>query len=159
LEAVAWTLIVLLFLLAYAGLLIPAVPDVPLVLAGFAIYHFLIGSVKLGWGFWVTMVILTLLLAFVEYAASSIAVRKYGGSRWAMTAAVAGMILFPFVLGPVGVIVGPFVLVFLVEWAQNKAPVNALRVAFSTLLGFLGGVFVKFIVMSWMIVWFLVKVL
>jgi uncharacterized protein YqgC (DUF456 family) len=63
------------------------------------------------------------------------------------------------VLGPVGVIVGPFVLVFLVEWAQNKAPVTALRVAFSTLLGFLGGVFVKFIVMSWMIVWFLVKVL
>jgi uncharacterized protein YqgC (DUF456 family) len=159
LETIGWLLVVLLFILAYAGLLLPALPDAPLALAGFAAYHFLIDSSRLGWGFWVAVTLLTLILFVVDLLSGAAVARKYGGSRGAMVAAVAGALIFPLFLGPVGVIVGPFALVFLLELVRRKNFEEALRIGFGTLVGFLGGVVVKFIAITGMVVWFLFLVM
>lgn len=153
-ETVAWIIVVVLFFLGYAGLFLPVLPDYPLVLIGFAVYHFLINSEELRWFFWVVALLVGVVLFAIDYIASSVAVRHKGGSKFGMVAAFIGILLFPLFLGPLGMIVGPFVMVVLVEYAQNKNMNEALEIGYSTLVGFIGGVFVKFLVMTGMICWF-----
>lgn len=158
-EVLWWILIVILFLLAYAGLVLPALPDVPFILGGFVIYHFLINDSSLGMWFWIVSIMLTVLLVIVDYVASGIAAKKYGGSNWSIFAAFVGVILFPFIIGPIGIIVGPFLLVFLIELMIRKDWEMALKVSFGTLIGFFGGIIFKFVVMTGMIGWFLILVI
>lgn len=150
-----WILIIVLFLLAYVGLILPGLPGTPFILGGFLLYHFLIDDTQLGWVFWVTVVVLTLLMFLVDYVASGVAAKKYGGSKWSVVAAVIGVLIFPFILGPIGIIVGPFLLVFFVELMLNRNWEEAMKIGFSTVIGFLGGIFVTFLIMTGMIIWFL----
>jgi uncharacterized protein YqgC (DUF456 family) len=158
LDALWWILVFILFFLAYAGLIFPVLPDSPFLLAGFALYHFMIDSSKLGSAFWITVILLTLLLFFVDHLSSVIAVKKYGGTGWSIAASVAGIVIFPLILGPIGIIVGPFVLVLLLEWVLKKSLGEAFKVAFGTLVGFVGGALVKFFVMTGLLVWFFILV-
>ena len=86
-----WAIIILLFILLYVGWLLPALPDAPLMIAGFAVYHFLIDPEPLGFGFWITTLILAILLILVDYVSSSVAVKKYGGNAASVTAAIVGV--------------------------------------------------------------------
>ncbi|MCS1351202.1 DUF456 domain-containing protein [Mechercharimyces sp. CAU 1602] len=149
-----WFVIAVLFVLAFAGLFLPVLPDSPLVLVAFIVYHFAIDQTQLGIGFWIIASILTVLIIVIDYAASAVAARTTGGSRTAMWSALAGAIIAPFLLGPLGLIVGPFVAVFLVELYKRRSWQEALKVGGSTLVGFLGGVFMKGILMFGMIGWF-----
>lgn len=152
----AWLVIVILFILAYAGLVLPILPDYPLVLVGFAIYHFVINNEKLGWFFWTSSLLVAILLFVVDYIASGLAVKKKGGSKWGIVGAVIGLFVFPFFLGPLGIIIGPFTMVVLIEYAQKKSFNEALEIGYSTLVGFISGVFVKFFVITGMICLFVV---
>lgn len=156
-ETIYWIVIGIFFLIAYAGLVLPVLPDYPLVIAGFVVYHFLINDEKLGWFFWIIAIVVGVVLFIIDYIASSIAVKQKGGSKWSMFAAFVGIVIFPFLgLGPLGIIVGPFVMVVLVEYVQKKSFSEALEVGYSTLIGFIGGVFVKFLIMTGMICWFVI---
>ncbi|TCS93813.1 DUF456 domain-containing protein [Hazenella coriacea] len=158
-EVLWWILIVILFLLAYTGLVLPALPDVPFIMGGFLIYHLLINDEPLGKWFWIVTVLLTVLLLIVDYVSSGIAAKKYGGSNWSIVAAFIGVIVFPFMIGPIGIIVGPFLLVFLIELLLKKDWELALKVSWGTLIGFFGGIIFKFVVMTGMIAWFLIFVI
>ncbi|WP_164491715.1 DUF456 domain-containing protein [Staphylospora marina] len=158
-ETFGWILASLLFLLAYVGVFLPVLPDAPLALAGFVVYHFLVDSESLGWGFWITAVLVTGLLVLVDLLSGAAMARKYGGSRGSIVAAVIGALVFPAFMGPIGVVVGPFLLVFLLEWVLRKDAREAVRIGFGTLIGFLGGVFVKFVAITGLIVWFLLSVI
>lgn len=153
-EWIGWIIVGLLFFLSYIGLILPVLPDYPLTLAGFAVYHFVVNNKVLGWGFWITAIVVALLLYVVDYIASGIAVTKKGGSKWGVVAAFIGILVFPFFMGPLGILVGPFVMVVMVEYAQKKSMHEALEIGYSTLIGFIGGVFVKFLIITGMIAWF-----
>lgn len=155
-ETIMWIIILVLFLLAYAGLVVPVLPDYPFALGGFAIYHFFINNGDLGWFFWITALIMAVLLFVVDYIASGIAVKNKGGSRWGIVAAFVGILVFPIFLGPLGIIIGPFVMVVMVEYAQKKKLNEAMEIGYSTLIGFIGGIFVKFLVITGMICWFII---
>lgn len=157
-ESLWWIVVAVLFLLAYLGLILPVLPDAPLILAGFAVYHFFIDDTQLKLGFWITAIIVVLLMFLVDYLASGVAVKKYGGTSWSIVAAIIGIIIFPIFMGPIGIIVGPFVLVFLLEWMLKKSWKEALKVGYSTLVGFFGGIVVKFMIMTAMVVWFSITV-
>lgn len=153
-EALWWILVVLFFLAGFLGLLFPALPDAPLLFVGFLLYHFLIDSRTLYWPFWTAAVVVTLLAVLVDYVAGGVAARTYGGSRSAVWAALVGAVLFPFVLGPLGVVVGPLVAVVIVERVQRKPWREALKAGWGTLVGFLGGLFFKGLLMIGMLIWF-----
>jgi uncharacterized protein YqgC (DUF456 family) len=90
-------------------------------------------------------------------------VKKYGGDKWSMAAAVVGILLGMFVLGaflgPLSIVVGPFLAVFLVEMVRNNGTEKAFRIALGTVLGFLSSTVAKIVIQLIMIVWFLVVVL
>ncbi|MEW9033726.1 MAG: DUF456 family protein, partial [Planifilum fimeticola] len=120
-EVLWWILVLILFMAGFLGLLIPVLPDAPLLFVGFLLYLFLIDSDALNWPFWVAAVIVTAVTVLVDYVAGGVAARSYGGSRISVLAAVVGAILFPFILGPLGILVGPLVAVVLVELIQRKS--------------------------------------
>ncbi|GGE24633.1 hypothetical protein GCM10011571_28480 [Marinithermofilum abyssi] len=158
-ETLWWSIIILLFVSAYMGLVLPVLPDAPLMLGGFLLYHFLIDDQALSWSFWVTAVVLTVLLFATDYLAGAVAAKTYGASKTSIWAAVAGALLFSLVMGPAGFIVGPLVSVIAVEMAQKKSWQQAVKTGLGTLVGFLGGIFLKGVLMTGMLVWFLVLVL
>lgn len=156
-EIIWWILTVLLFILGFVGLILPVLPDAPLLLAGFLVYHFLINSDTLPTSFWVGAVLITLVVV-VDYVAGGIAARTYGGSKWSIPAAILGA-LVGIAFGPLGILVGPLVAVFLLELILKKDWQQALRVGYGTLVGFLGGLFVKGLLMGGLLIWFLILVL
>ncbi|SMO56381.1 DUF456 domain-containing protein [Melghirimyces algeriensis] len=156
-EFVWWILIAVLFLLGFAGLLIPVLPDAPLLFLGFVIYHFLIDPDSLSMSFWIGALAVTAIVIITDYIAGGIAARSYGGSRWSIPAAIVGA-LVGIPIGPLGIILGPLVAVMIVEFIRQRDWKEALRAGFGTLVGFLGGVFVKGVLMAGLLVWFFVLV-
>lgn len=149
-----WCIIGALFLLTYIGMVVPIIPDVPFMLGGFLIYQLCLSKEGLGTIFWLLVIILTILLIVIEYVATGIAVKKFGGSTASILIAMFGLFLFPFILGPMGIIVGPFLSVFVFELLKRGTLIDATKVALGTLMGLLGSVIVKFTIVTSLLVWF-----
>jgi uncharacterized protein YqgC (DUF456 family) len=162
-EIAIWSIIGLLFLLNLIGVIVPVIPDALLVWVAFLLYQFFIATVPLSWTFWVPMTVLTLFLIGADMLSNMYFVKKYGGDKWSMAAAVVGILLGMFVLGaflgPLSIVVGPFLAVFLVEMVRNNGTEKAFRIALGTVLGFLSSTVAKIVIQLIMIVWFLVVVL
>src|SRR5690606_34279573 len=149
----------ILFVAGYAGLIVPMLPGAPLQFIGFLIYHFAIDNQVLGPTFWVGAVLLNIIIFAVDYLAGGIATRAYGGSRYSSWAAIAGALIFPFLLTPlIGIIVGPIIAVFIVELFQGRGWKAALKASFGSFVGFIGGVVAKGLLMTALIVWFFILI-
>lgn len=154
-DAFLCVIVIALFLLGYSGLILPGLPDVPFLFAGFLLYHFLVDSDALGWVFWSVTIVATVVLFLIDYVAGGYAAQKAGGSKWSIPAAALGVLIFMWI-PPIGFLIGPIITVFLVEFlTQRKTPAEALKISISTLIGFLGGIVVKFFLLTAMILWFL----
>jgi len=154
-----WLLIVLCFGLSFVGLFVPVIPSTPLVLLGFLFYQWFLSDDFLGWGFWITMVALTVISFIVDYAASGLLVKRTGGSKAAVWAAVLGAVAGPFIFGPLGLFLGPLLAVVVVEWIRHRQLPQAVRVGLASLVGLLGGSLFRGLLHVVMIVWFLVAAL
>ncbi|NMF00127.1 DUF456 domain-containing protein [Aneurinibacillus aneurinilyticus] len=157
-EVFIWIVISLLFIGSFIGVIVPVIPDALLLWIGFLLYQFALATTSLGWTFWVPMTLLTLLLIGADLLSNIYFVKKYGGDKWSMLAAVAGIILGPLVLGaflgPLAIIVGPFLSVFLVELVRSNGAEKSLRIAFGTVLAFLGSAAAKIVIQLIMVIWF-----
>ena len=79
----------------------------------------------------------------VEFTASILGVKKYGGSRRAMAGAVLGGIAGLF-LGIPGILIGPFVGAVIAELSLQHSLDQASRAGFGTVVGLAIGVAGKF---------------
>ena len=71
--------------------------------------------------------------------------RGYGAGGWGLWGAFLGGVLGLF-FGVVGVLVLPFLLAWLFEYLSGRRPEEALRAAWGTLVGLMGGVVAKVLV-------------
>ena len=153
-DFILWLIVLLLFGLSFVALIYPVLPSVTAVWAGFLIYHFFINSGELTTFFWIVMVILTIILTLADIFASSLSVKKYGGSSVGEKGAALSVIVGSFIFPPFGIIVLPFVAVFLAEMKKNRSSVEAIKAAIGSLVGFLSGQLSEGIVQLAMIIWF-----
>ncbi len=73
--------------------------------------------------------------------------KKFGGGKGSTYGASIGLVIGILFLGPFGILIGPFFGAFFGELIANqKNKKGALKAAFGALIGFLSGVFLKFIV-------------
>ncbi len=100
------------------------------------------------------MVVLTVILIVSDIIANSYFVKKYGGSKWGERIAAVGVIVGSFIIPPFGIIIVPFVAVFLTEIIQQKTTEQAWRASLGSLMGFLGGAAAKVVIQLIMIIWF-----
>lgn len=158
LHFVVWIIIIALFIISFVGLLYPIIPSVLVIWIGFLLYHFMIDSGELHLVFWIAMSVFTVILIGADIIANSYFVKKYGGSKWGERGAAVGVLVGSFIIPPFGILVVPFVAVFIIEMIQKRTAQMALRASFGSLIGFLGGVLAKVIIQVVMIIWFFIVI-
>ncbi|MEZ0347973.1 MAG: DUF456 family protein [Thermus sp.] len=131
-----------------AGVLLTLVPFVPatlvILLAAF-LHELLVGFRELSLGLWVFLGALALLAMLLDNLAALVGARRYGAGRAGLWGAFLGGLLGLF-LGVVGVLVLPFLLAWLFEYLSGRKPEEALKAAWGTLVGLMGGVVAKVLV-------------
>ncbi|GLB58213.1 DUF456 domain-containing protein [Cytobacillus sp. NCCP-133] len=159
-ETIYWTLIIILFVLAFAGLVFPIIPSVLFLLGGFILYGALFSFEPFNWLFWTIQGLFVLLLFGADYAANMIGVKKYGGSKAGVWGSTIGLLLGPFVIPVLGILLGPFLGAILAELAVNKKNLNdAIKIGFGSVIGFISSVAAKSVIQGFMIIYFLILVL
>ena len=139
---ILWLVVLVLFGLSFVALIYPVLPSVTAVWAGFLIYHFFINSGELTTFFWVAMVILTIILTLSDIFASSLTVKKYGGSSLGEKGAAFGIIILPFIV------------VLILEIRQGRSIQEAVRASIGSAVGFLTGQLAEAAIQLAMIIWF-----
>lgn len=149
-----WILILILFVLSFVALFYPVLPSVTAVWAGFLIYHFLLDSTELTTFFWISMIILTLILTLADILASSLSVKRFGGSKLGERVAAITVIIGSFIYPPFGIIILPFFAVLFVELKQKRSFSESFRASIGSLIGFLSGQLAEALIQIVMIIWF-----
>jgi len=137
----------ILVLVGLAGIIVPALPGLPLVFLGMLLAAWAGGFAQVGVGTLVALGVLTLLSVAVDFWATAIGAKRVGASRLAVIGAVLGT-LFALFMGPLGLFVGPFLGAAAGELLSgrrlDRAGVGqATRVGFGTWLGIVFGIALK----------------
>lgn len=141
-QVVLYVVAGLLVLVGIAGVVLPALPGLPLVFAGMLLAAWAGGFEQVGWPMLTVLGLLTLLSLGVDFLATSMGARRVGASRLAIVGAVIGTFAGLF-FGIVGLFVGPFVGALVGELVHVRKLGQATRVGFGTWFGILVGVVLK----------------
>lgn len=152
-----WLWIVLGFVLIILGILgslLPVLPGPPIAWFGLLIQNlrdpnpfstqFLV--------IWAGIVVVTIVL---DYVIPIYGTKKFGGTKYGAWGCTLGFLL-AFWLGPLGVIIGPFIGAFAGEMIGGQETHKSLKAAFGSFIGFLVGSFLK-IVVCFMMLYYLIK--
>ncbi|AQS59382.1 DUF456 domain-containing protein [Desulforamulus ferrireducens] len=145
---------ILFFIAGMAGIFLPILPGAPLIVLGMVAYGLIEGFTNLTWQFFLGQLILMAFVFGIDYLAGMWGVRRYGGSNTAVWGSVIGALVGLFILGPLGIILGPFLGAVGGELIAKGNLQLAVRAGMGTLLGFLGGALLKLILQILMIIWF-----
>jgi len=159
LDWMVWIVIIVLFILSFAGIIYPIIPSVLVIWVGFLLYQFIINPDELTFVFWIIMAVFTLFLFLADILANSYFVKKYGGSKWGERGAVVAVIVGSFIIPPFGILIVPFITVFVIELLQQRPPNDAIKASIGSLLGFLGGSIAKVLIQLIMIIWFFIVII
>lgn len=157
-DIILWLIVLGLFVLSFVALIYPVLPSVAAVWGGFLIYHFLINPSELTAFFWVSMVLLTIILLVTDIYASSLSVKRFGGSKSSERGAGLAVIIGSFIFPPFGIILLPFIVVFFLEIRQGKTFGESFRASYGSVIGFLTGQLAEAAIQLAMILWFFMSV-
>jgi len=141
-QSLYYLLAVILILVGIAGVVLPALPGLPLVFLGMLLAGWAGDFQQIGWGVLVVLGLLTLLSVGVDVFATVIGAKRVGASRKALLGAVLGTFAGLF-FGPVGLFAGPFVGALLGELWHSRELGQAAKVGLGTWLGIVVGVVLK----------------
>jgi uncharacterized protein len=139
-----WVAIALIIMLiGLVGTVLPFLPGIILVYAGYLIYGFATGwkaygaVTMVGWG------IITGLVLLLDFYAGTLGAKRYGASRYGVWGSLIGGLAGGVTAGLPGLILGPFIGAIAGElWAGGSGR-EALRSARGSLVGFVAGSLVK----------------
>jgi uncharacterized protein len=159
LETIVILLVAGLMIAGVAGTVLPFVPGTPLVFAGALLFAWHTDFTRIGWPTLVVLLALTIFSYVVEFLASIVGARKYGGRSSGMWGAFLGGVIGLMVGGIFGLIIGPLVGAFAFEMIRGRSAREAFQVAYGTLIGFLGGILGKVVISIAMIAVFLIALI
>ncbi len=134
----------LLALIGVAGCILPVLPGTPICYVGMILmtcteYSTLTKPIM------ITFLIVTILVSIADYLLPAWLSRRFGGSKHGARGATIGMVVGLF-LGPMGLILGPFVGAVLGEMSVNRDDTaKAVKVGFGAFLSFIVGTGIKLI--------------
>ena len=144
-DAFADWLFVALWVLGVLLTLLPFVPATLVILFGALVHELLVGFRELSLGAWLGLGALALLAMLLDAGRAGGGAGLGGGGGGGFGGAFLGGFLGLF-FGVVGVLVLPFLLAWLFEYLSGRRPEEALRAAWGTLVGLMGGVVAKVLV-------------
>jgi len=132
-EMLVWAILVI----GVAGSILPILPGAPLVWGG-ALLHKLLFPELLSWWTIALLAVAVALTILLEWIGGMVGAKFFGASRWGIGGALAGGIIGLF-FGLPGLLIGPIVGAFLLEWlAARKPTVLAGKAAIGVIVGICG---------------------
>lgn len=146
-QAIFYVIAAILVLIGLGGLVLPALPGLPLVFAGLLLAAWADGFQQVGWVTITILGALTLLSLVVDFWATAMGAKRVGASKLAIIGATLGTLIGLF-FGFFGVFIGPFVGALVGELIARRRVTgqdvgDATRIGFGTWLGVLFGVVLK----------------
>lgn len=137
-----WILSIVLMLVGAAGIVLPALPGVPLMFAGMVLAASIDDFTSIGWITITVLGLLTVIAFVVDFVASALGAKRVGASARAVWGAILGTIIGLF-FGIPGLVLGPFVGAVIGELTVHGKLATAGRVGFATWMGLLFGTLFK----------------
>lgn len=135
---ICYTAAAILVIVGMAGIVLPALPGLPLVFAGLLLAAWGDGFQHVGWMPLTVIGALALLSLLVDFLANLYGAKRAGASGYALWGAALGSIIGLFFL-PIGLLAGPFLGAWLGEYWHGRKPGHATRVGVGTWLGIILG--------------------
>lgn len=129
-------------LIGLIGVVLPALPGLPLVFAGMLLAAWADHFERIHWLTLVVLGLMTVLSIAADLFATAVGAKRVGASRKALVGSVLGTLAGLFFV-PWGIFVGPFVGALLGELWHGKEWRQATKVGFGTWLGIALGVVLK----------------
>lgn len=139
---ILYLLAVVLVLVGIAGVILPALPGIPLVFAGLVLAAWADDFVHVGWLPLTVLGLLTLLSFAVDILATVVGAQRVGASRKALWGTFLGSIVGVFFM-PIGLFVGPLAGALLGEYWHTRELCRSTKVGLATWLGILLGFALK----------------
>lgn len=137
-----YALATVLVLVGLAGVILPALPGLPLVFAGMLVAAWAGDFQRIGAVTLVVLGLLTLLSVVADFVATAAGAKRVGAGPLAVWGAALGTFAGIF-FGPLGLLAGPFLGALLGELWHTRALRRATHVGLATWLGLLLGTVLK----------------
>ena len=142
LQILLWLLAAVLIVVGFAGLILPAVPGIPLVFAGLVLLAWAENFAYVGWITLTLLGMLALLSYGVDFLATAFGAKRFGASPRAMAGAALGALAGLF-FGLPGIVLGPFVGAIIGEFSGRTSAGAAMQAGVGATLGLLFGALLK----------------
>ena len=141
---IAWYVLAgILIAVGIAGVVLPALPGLPLVFAGMLVAAWAGGFEHVGWPMLTVLGLLTVFSLAIDYLATAMGAKRVGASRLAVVGAVLGTFAGLFLAFPIGLFLGPFVGALVGELIHGRQVGQAAKVGLGTWVGIVVGVVLK----------------
>lgn len=137
-----WLMAAVLIVIGLAGLILPALPGIPLVFIGLLLLAWAENFAYVGWGTLTLLGLLTVLSVGIDFLASALGAKKFGASSRAIVGAAFGALAGIF-FGLIGIVLGPFVGAVVGEFSGKTSLKAATHAGVGATLGLLFGTLLK----------------
>lgn len=145
-ESVIAAISLIFVFLGLIGSVMPFLPGPPLALIGLVIYGYAGDFQIVSLRAIIVFAALTLFSAVFDFAAPALFAKGYKASRYGMYGALLGGVFGAVLLGPLGIIAGPFAGGFVGEYYAVRNTKKAWRAAWAAFVGFVVGGLVKILI-------------
>ena len=135
----------LLCLIGIVGSFLPIIPGPVTSWLGILLLN-LTSAVEFNLNFVLITFTVAVSVGILDYIIPILGVKKLGGSRSGQIGTTVGLIVALVILGPIGIIIGPFMGALLGEMSTNKSFQNSLKPAFGSFIGVIAGSVIKFLI-------------
>lgn len=153
-----WITLVVLIIGTF-GTVLPVLPGLPLMAITVGAYAWGEGFQQITWGYLAVIVFLALLGFLLDYILGTLTIKKMGASKAGIWGFILGGIGGIFLMGPVGLLVGPILGVFCGEILFGKNIKEAAKIGVGSLIGNVLAAIVKMIFAVCIILMFIFRVM
>lgn len=145
-QIILWIVVIALFLIGLAGTILPTLPGNILIFAGALVYGIFTGFEEVAFRVLAVLAGISIGAQVLDYVAEAYGAKRFGASKYGIWGGIIGAIVGLITFNIVGLIVGVFLGAVIPEMLLGgRSLKGALRIGYGSLLGFLGGTLMKFI--------------
>ena len=137
---------ILLFTVGLAGIALPFLPGVPLIWLGTVIFGIFTNFEEITLLILAVFTFLMLFTVVIDYLANLYGAKKFGAGKLGIFFAILGMMIGLLSAGLIGLIIGPMIGAVIGELLSGKSHRQAFKAGIGTVVGFLSGTIIKFII-------------
>ncbi|MGM0498842.1 MAG: DUF456 domain-containing protein [Bacillota bacterium] len=151
-------MVLILFAVEIAAIFLPVLPDSVFFWAAVILFKIIKTDINYSLYFWIGAILITVLIFFADYLANAYFIKKRGGSNRTIFAAVVGMLFGTIFLGPLGLIIAPFILIFVTEYWQSRNKEDSFKLALGSIFAFLTSTAVRLSMQIFLMIWFFIEI-